>query len=57
MKELRAACTGYDMDRVDAAMDKLESFRYEAGGELIVWLREKVDGMAFEEIAAMENRD
>jgi hypothetical protein len=41
------------MDSVDAAMERLEAFRYERGGELVAWLREKVDGMEFEEIAAM----
>ena len=42
------------MDRVDAVMEKLTSRRYENGGELVDWLREKVADMAFEEIAAME---
>jgi CheY-like chemotaxis protein len=50
--ELREACAAYDMDRVDAAMENLEARRYESGGELVAWLREKVDTMAFEEIAS-----
>lgn len=52
--ELRDACAAFEMDRVDAAMERLEAFRYESGGELIAWLREKVDEMAFEEIIAKE---
>jgi HPt (histidine-containing phosphotransfer) domain-containing protein len=56
LEELRAACEAFDMDRVDAAMERLEAYRYEQDGELIAWLREKVDGMEFEEIAARINR-
>lgn len=53
LRELRDACAAFDMDRVDAALEKLESFRYESGGELVARLRGKVADMAFEEIAAM----
>ena len=35
-------------------MERLEAFNYESGGELVVWLREKVDAMAFEEISEMD---
>ncbi len=51
LKELRDACGSFDMDRVDAAIERLEAFRYAHGGELVAWLREKVDAMEFEEIA------
>jgi CheY-like chemotaxis protein/HPt (histidine-containing phosphotransfer) domain-containing protein len=44
------ACSAFNMDRVDKIMEKLESFQYESGGEMIRWLREKVDDMEFEEI-------
>ncbi len=50
LRELHDACAEFKMDRVDAAMKKLEAVRYESGAELVAWLREKVDGMAFEEI-------
>ncbi len=50
LKELREACEAFDMDRVDKAMARLESFRYESGGQLVAWLREQVSNMAFEEI-------
>jgi CheY-like chemotaxis protein len=56
LEELRAACEAFDMDRVDAAMERLEACRYEQDGELVAWLREKVDGMEFEEIAARLTR-
>ncbi|MDR1669070.1 MAG: cache domain-containing protein [Oscillospiraceae bacterium] len=54
LEELRRACEAFDMDGVDAAMEKLESFRYGSGGDLVRWLREQVGNMAFEEISGME---
>ncbi len=53
LRELRDACKAYDMDGADAAIEKLEAFRYENGGELVAWLRGKINEMAFEEIACM----
>jgi CheY-like chemotaxis protein len=50
LAELREACAKFDMDRVDAAMKRLEAFRYENGGELVAWLREQVGSMTFENI-------
>ncbi len=50
LREISEAARAFDMDRVDAAMNSLEAFRYEEGGELVDWLREQVDNMAFEEI-------
>ena len=47
---LRAACASYDMDGVDAAMAELERLTYARNAELIVWLREQVDRMNFQEI-------
>ncbi len=52
--QLRAACADFDMSAADAAMERLEAFRYESGGELVAWLREKMNTIAYEEIAAME---
>jgi len=37
------ACKKYNMDAVDAAMEEIESFEYESGGELVAWLRTNVD--------------
>ncbi len=54
LRELREACAAFAMDRVDAAMERLEAYRYESGGELAAKLREKVDAMEFEEIASMK---
>jgi signal transduction histidine kinase/DNA-binding NarL/FixJ family response regulator len=55
LAELRAACRAYDMETVDAVMDKLDSVRYEHGQELINWLKKKVTEMAFEVIANEES--
>jgi CheY-like chemotaxis protein len=51
LHELREACKTFNMDRVDKAMDLLESLRYERGAKLIAWLRDQVSNMTFEEIA------
>ena len=50
LSELLAACREYNMDGVDAAMEKVESFEYESGDELATWLRENVDQMNFAQI-------
>jgi hypothetical protein len=38
------------MDGVDKAMVELESYVYERHPELVVWLRERVDMMDFQQI-------
>ena len=50
LSKLRAACEGYDMDGVDAAMEEIESSRYESDNGLAAWLRENVDMMNFQQI-------
>jgi signal transduction histidine kinase/CheY-like chemotaxis protein len=50
LDKLREACTNYDMDGVDEAMEELESCSYASGGELTEWLRECVDRMEFQKI-------
>jgi CheY-like chemotaxis protein len=47
---VHAACEKYDIDEIDAAMAELEAFAYESGGELVLWLRENVDQMNYDEI-------
>jgi len=49
--KLVEACNDYDMDGADRAMDELEKYKYESDGDLIVWLRNAIDRMQFEEIA------
>jgi CheY-like chemotaxis protein len=52
LAELRRASASFDMDGVDGIMERLESFSYEKGAELVSWLREQVDKMNFETIAS-----
>ena len=48
---LRTACQSFDVDQVDQAMEQLESSRYESGGDLVSWLRERVDTADYDQIA------
>jgi len=50
LSNLRVACDNYDMSGVDTALEELESFDYESGGDLISWLRENAEQMNFDEI-------
>ncbi len=52
LEELRQACAAFDMDRVDETMSRLEAFRYERGGGLVSWLRDRVSEMTFEKISS-----
>jgi len=49
------ACNDFDMDGADTAMAELEKYKYETDNDLIVWLRERIDRMQFEEIAERLN--
>jgi len=50
LDRLYQACTNYDMNGVDSALEELESFDYESDGALVDWLRENVELMNFDEI-------
>jgi len=45
------ACNDFDMDGADEAMAELEKYKYESDNDLVVWLRNAIDRMQFEEIA------
>jgi hypothetical protein len=51
LSKLLAAGESYDMDSADEAMENLEKYQYESGGELISWLRESIDQMNFKQMA------
>jgi HPt (histidine-containing phosphotransfer) domain-containing protein len=51
LAELRYACKNYDMDGVDAAMEKITGYEYESDGGLVAWLRENVEQKNLAEIA------
>ena len=50
LAKLMESCELYDMTGVDEAMDELEAANYDAGAELVKWLREKIDIMEFDEV-------
>jgi len=50
LEKLLAACEAYDMDGVDAAMTEIESSEYEAGDDLVIWLRKTIEKMDFAKI-------
>jgi PAS domain S-box-containing protein len=58
LARLRQSCKNYDMIGIDRAMSELEETDYEEGGDLVVWLREKIDiseiGDAADRIAEYE---
>jgi HPt (histidine-containing phosphotransfer) domain-containing protein len=51
LAKLQQSCETYDMTGIDWAMFELESSVYEEGGDLIAWLREKIDVSEFGEAA------
>jgi len=50
LDRLREACQRYEMNGVDEALEELEVYDYESGGELVSWLRENAEQMNFMEI-------
>jgi HPt (histidine-containing phosphotransfer) domain-containing protein len=57
LREVRDACAAFNMDRADQAMKQLEAFHYKSGEQLVAWLRERINAMAFEDIAHMDVPD
>jgi len=45
-----SACRNYEIGRADKAMNELEEYKYESGGELVNWLRENLDKAGFKQI-------
>ena len=52
LAKLCKSCEAYEISGIDEAMDELEAASYETGGELMIWLREKLDVMEIEEVVA-----
>ncbi|MCL1808928.1 MAG: ATP-binding protein [Clostridiales bacterium] len=50
LAKLLVACEDYDMDGVDDAMAKIESFEYRSDDGLAAWLRDNVDRMNLTQI-------
>ncbi|MDR0439413.1 MAG: response regulator [Candidatus Accumulibacter sp.] len=49
--KLLEASRGYDIDAMQKAMEALEEYRYESGGELISWLKERLVNFEYDEIS------
>lgn len=50
LADLCQACKNYDMDSADTALEELDSYDYDTDGELVIWLRESIERINFEEI-------
>jgi len=50
LAKLKAACSAYNMDGADAAMEEIERYQYTADNGLANWLRESMDKMNFAQI-------
>ena len=50
LTRLLDACKDYDIDGANLAVEELEQYDYALDGDLVVWLRQKVDVTAFKEI-------
>ncbi|MDR3076521.1 MAG: hypothetical protein LBU26_04395, partial [Synergistaceae bacterium] len=51
LKLMLENCRSYDMTAMEQVMSEVEKFDYDSGGELVKWLREKLDNLDYEEIA------
>jgi hypothetical protein len=43
LKRLREYCENYDMSGIDEVMSELDKNDYEEDGDLVAWLKEKID--------------
>jgi hypothetical protein len=51
LQKIREAALSYNMGDLDRAMEELDRYSYEAGGDLILWLRDHIGRSEFEEVA------
>jgi CheY-like chemotaxis protein len=50
LQELAEACKHYKANTMEEILDKLESFQYESGGDLVQWLRNQMDNLEYDAI-------
>jgi CheY-like chemotaxis protein len=48
--ELLEACKHYKTGPMEDTLKKLESYEYESGGDLVIWLREQLDNLEYDAI-------
>jgi len=53
LKQLLDACKQFKSSLMEEILEKLDSFKYESGGDLVKWLREQMDNLEYD---AMEQR-
>jgi len=50
LRDIAEACKRYKVNDMEEMLHKLESYQYESGGDLVVWLREQVDNLEYDVI-------
>ena len=53
LKQFLEACKQFKSSLMEEILDKLDTFQYESGGDLVHWLREQMDNLEYD---AMEQR-
>jgi PAS domain S-box-containing protein len=51
LAKMLEASQDYDIDAMQGVMEKLEQYKYECGGELISWLKERLVNFGYDEIS------
>jgi len=52
LAKLKTCCENYNMNGIDAAIKELNKNDYEEGGDLVAWLKEKIEISEIDEAAA-----
>jgi len=50
LRDIAEACKHYKVNEMEEMLGKLESYQYESGGDLVLWLREQVDNLEYDAI-------
>jgi len=50
LRNIAEACKHYKVNDMEEMLGKLESYQYESGGDLVLWLREQVDNLEYDAI-------
>ena len=55
LEKLLEVCKKYDMDGADETMEEIEKYQYDADDGLVLWLRDNIDLVHFDEVAEKLN--
>jgi len=50
LAEILEACKQFKSSSMEEALEKLDAFEYESGGDLVPWLRKQMDNLEYDEI-------